>query len=267
MATDGHNALNVLRGKVNPASTYLRRNCGRVKDALIPISKHLFHLFHLFHLYQLAESLYWQGFAWNRSGAPPGTGGTGTCTTQKLTPVPLEAFTGKGLREAEQVEQVEQAKNGDSAPRAAMEDYGEFLKITDKIMNDAKIIEAEINDHIAHQGSACVGFDHDSVWQTDDRGWFAENPTRSYRLRYVHDGEPVIGGPFVLVKQVIEGARARLGVAIAGGTDDEMSLLFGRDPLTDTVLAMIAEGVRTRTKLPLRSIIAQGRVLHSMTRH
>lgn len=134
-------------------------------------------------------------------------------------------------------------------------------------MNEAKFIEAEIANHIATQGSAVVGFNHESVWQTDDREWFAVNSTRGYRLRKAHEGEPVIGGPFVLVKRVAICARARLGIDIVGASDDEMTLLCGRDPLADTVLAMIAEAARARVKLPLSSVIAQARVLHSMTAH
>lgn len=134
-------------------------------------------------------------------------------------------------------------------------------------MNDTKIIKAEIAGHIASQGSALVGFNHESVWQTDDREWFAANPTRGYRLRKARQGEPVVGGPFVLVKRVTDCVRARLGLDIIGASGDEMTLLCGRDPLADTVLVMIAEAVRARIKLPLSSVIAQARVLHSMTGH
>ena len=98
----------------------------------------------------------------------------------------------------------------------------------------------------------------DSVWKDDDRTWFAQNPTRSHRVRMPFPGEadahaaqaPAAHALVVLVRQVEPGARLRRGFYVPTGLlpvpDDEavahvlFEIATGHEPVPSTGAALAA---------------------------
>lgn len=126
---------------------------------------------------------------------------------------------------------------------------------------------AYINELAEQHDEIRLSAQPDSAWQRDDRAWFAVQLCRGYRLRETFEGESTEQNPYMIVRRVDIDLRAKMNVFCADVPTTDLDLLTGPSALADAVLAMLWEAVRTGATLPLNSIVAQARVLHSKVRH
>jgi hypothetical protein len=138
-------------------------------------------------------------------------------------------------------------------------------------MDNIKTKLAAIRAVMDQADDGVMSYAPDSPWQVDDRAWFAAHAERGYRLRRPYDGEsgirPGQKPAFVLVRRVIDGVRGKQSVHPIGVHPAHLALFCSDDePVADTALALLWEAIRTGSRVPASSLVAQAHALHSATR-